>query len=120
MNKNSLFYIDILIPNPLFLYRPKDVALRVLEFEDNHQNMIFVDEILDYDKNLEIANITWIYSNKHNKEIFNFQFRMKMYYPDTMNRILIDNGLKIQNLWGDYNQNNLNEESVLQIYECKL
>ena len=29
MKKESLFYIDIFLPNPLFLYRPKDVALPI-------------------------------------------------------------------------------------------
>ena len=120
MQPHSLFYIDILIPNPLFLYRPKDVALRVLEFEDSNQNMIYIDEILDYHKNLEIANITWIYSNRDNEELFNFKFQMKMYYPDTMNRLLIDNGFSIRNIWGDYDKNKVNEESVLQIYECNI
>ena len=121
MNKSSLFYIDILVPNPLFLYRPKNVALRVLEFEDsqNHKT-IFVDEMLDYDKKLEIANITWIYSKTDENILFDFQFKMRMYYPDTINRLLIDNGFYIKNIWGDYNKNNVTEESVLQIYECHI
>tara|TARA_B100001750_G_C15365064_1_gene524286 strand:+ start:142 stop:894 length:753 start_codon:yes stop_codon:yes gene_type:complete len=120
MNPDSIFYIDNLIPNPLFLYRPKDVALRVLEFEDSRNNMIYIDEMLDYDKSLEIANITWIYSDENNNEIFNFKFQMKMYYPDTMNRLLVDNGFSIQNIWGDYDKNKINEDSVLQIYECNI
>ena len=45
---------------------------------------------------------------------------MRMYYPDTMNRIIIDSGLMINNLWGNYNQLPINESSELQIYECSL
>ena len=121
MKKSSLFYIDILVPNPLFLYRPRDVALKILEFKDsqNHE-IIYIEELLDYDKNLEIANITWIYSKIDKEILFDFQFKMKMYYPDTMNRLLTDNGFYIQNIWGDYDKNNFNEESGLQIYECHL
>ena len=121
MKKESLFYIDIFLPNPLFLYRPKDLAIRVLEFKDSQSNkIIFIDEIIDYNKSSEIAKITWLYSNKNKKILFEFNFNMKMYYPDTMNRLLIDNGLIIQNIWGDYNKNKFSENSVLQIYECKI
>ena len=119
MKATSFFYIDILVPNPLFLYRPNNVALPVLEFENNNQ-MIYIDEKLDFNKDLELANITWLYSNKDHKELFQFQFQMKMYYPDTMNRLLIDNGFKIKNIWGDYDKNFFNEGSVLQIYKCSL
>tara|TARA_Y100000590_G_scaffold74521_1_gene82275 strand:+ start:1807 stop:2550 length:744 start_codon:yes stop_codon:yes gene_type:complete len=119
MQATSFFYIDILVPNPLFLYRPSDVALPVLEFENNNQ-MIYIDEKLDFNKDLELANITWLYSNKDHKELFQFQFQMKMYYPDTMNRLLIDNGFTINNIWGDYDKNKFNESSVLQIYKCSL
>ena len=49
-----------------------------------------------------------------------FSFDMKIYYPDTMNRILIDSGFDIIKLWGDYNKANFNEESTLQIYQCQI
>ena len=117
MHSKSNFYIDILVPNPQFLYRPKNSALRVLEFEDNKKQKFYIDEILNYNKKLEIADITWIYSNSI-KELFNFKFQMKMYYPDTMNRLLIDNGFKIKHIWGDYNKSKFNELSNLQIYDC--
>jgi len=119
MHSYSNFYIDVLVPSPLFLYRPNDLALRVLEFEDNKKQTIYIDEILDYNEQLEIANITWIYSNCK-KELFNFQFQMKMYYPDTMHRLLIDNGFKIKDVWGNYKKNNFNESSSLQIYKCSM
>ena len=40
-----------------------------------------------------------------------------MYWPDTMNRMLIEAGFEILNLWGDYDLNPFAEESALQIYE---
>jgi len=118
MHARSHFYIDILVPHPLFLYRPKDLALRVLEFKNENDAIIYIDEMLDYDKNTEIANITWIYSNTNKEVLFNFDFQMKMYFPDTIHRLLNENGFRIKNVWGDYNKNQFNEESTLQIYEC--
>ena len=48
-----------------------------------------------------------------------FNFKMKMYYPDTMNRLLIDNGFVINKIWGSYDKEKFSEESNLQIYKCR-
>ena len=45
---------------------------------------------------------------------------MRMYFPDTMNRLLIDSGMNITHMWGDYECREFTENSELQIYECKL
>jgi hypothetical protein len=120
MHRNSKFYIDIFVPSPLFLYRPKDVALPILEFFDTKKkSTIYVEEILDYDKSNEIANITWLYKKKE-KYYMEFNFKMKMYYPDTMTRLLTENNFIINNIWGNYDQGKFTEESNQQIYECQL
>ena len=38
----------------------------------------------------------------------------------TMNQILVEQGFKICNQWGDYNNSKLNEDSKLQIYDIAL
>ena len=121
MNRKSRFYIDVFVPNPLFLYRLEDLAIRVLEFRDSVTNqMMYIDEILFYDKKNETADITWIYSNAKKRILYEFNFQMKMYYPDTMHSLLIDNGFQIKNVWGSYNQDDFTESSTLQIYQCTL
>ena len=80
----------------------------------------FINEILDYNSDNEIANVHWLYGNKNNKKISEFKFQMKMYYPDTMNKILIDSGYQITSLWGSYEKLCFDEESSLQIYCCQL
>ena len=91
-----------------------------MEFYDSiYKNDSIIKEILNYDFDNEIMNVKWLYES--NKEIYNeFTFNMKIYYPDTLNRILIDQGFHILSLWGDYNQTKFNEESSLQIYECQI
>ena len=120
MHSKSKFYIDIFVPSPLFLYRPKDVAIPVMEFFNSiKQCETHVDEIIDYDKKNEIAQIIWMYKNEESyyDEI---TFRMKMYYPDTMVSILNECGFSICNVWGDYDKNSFDESSSKQIYECKI
>ena len=119
MHSDTLFYIDIFVPNPEFLYR-RDKRLKIFEYINSKTNeTIYVDEICKYDQTTEIMKVQWIYYSENKKEE-EYQFTMRMYYPDTMNRIITDSGLHINNLWGDYELNEFNESSELQIYECKI
>ena len=119
MHSNTLFYIDIFVPNPEFLYG-RDKRIKNFEYIDSKTNeTIYVDEICKYDKTTEIMKVKWIYYSK-NKVEEEYQFTMRMYYPDTMNRLITDSKLHINNLWGDYQFSEFNEFSELQIYECTI
>ena len=119
MHSNTLFYIDIFVPNPDFLYRG-DKRIKNFEYIDSKTNqIIYVDELCKYNKTTEIMKVKWIYYSE-NKAEEEYQFTMRMYYPDTMNRLITDAGLHINNLWGDYQFSEFNESSELQIYECTI
>ena len=120
MHEDSKFYIDIFVPSPLFLYREKDITVPILEFFNTIEKQItYVDEIIDYDKKNEIVKIKWLYKND-NSYYHEINFKMKMYYPDTMVKLLNESGFIIKNIWGDYDKNNFDEDSSKQIYECKV
>jgi len=119
MHDNTLFYIDIFVPNPLFLYRSKK-RIKNLEYIDSiTNNTIYIDEICDYNRLTEINKITWIYYSNDKKEE-KYHFTMRMYYPDTMNRLIIDSGLNINNIWGSHEFTLFDESSEMQIYECAI
>ena len=120
MHSDTLFYIDILVPDPLFIYRD-DKRIKNLEYIDSQTGKItYVDEICNYNSKTEINKVTWIYYTEKNKDEKEYHFSMRMYFPDTMNRLIIDSGLYIQNMWGNYESDDFNENSELQIYECIL
>ena len=120
MHKKSYFYIDIFVPHTLFLSRRDNETMKVCEFFDSvNNNASSIYEELSYDEKKEIMNVKWSYKTR-GKTYKNFMFKMKMYYPDTMNRILIEQGFKIKALWGDYNKSTFHAESPLQIYKCYL
>ena len=119
MHSKSLFYIDIFVPNPDFLYK-QDKRIKNFEYIDSKTNeKIYVDEVCQYNQKNEIMNVKWIYYSK-NKQQEEYQFTMRMYYPDTMNRLITDSGLHINNLWGDYNSGTFKEFSQLQIFQCTI
>jgi len=115
------FLIDILIPNPLFLYRPESIQFPVLEYNDSHSNkLVKVKESSSYNTNTEINELAWYFSFDGEKDFAIEQFSMRMYFPSKMNQILIDNGFHILHQWGDYYRSPLGEGSKLQIYDVCL
>ena len=120
MHSKTLFVIDIFVPNPLFLYRP-ETRFPVMDYKDSKTgDLTTVDEISIYDPNTEINKITWYYNTPTKKDDTIYSFTMRMYFPDTMNRLLIDAGLKINNIFGAHNFDEFREDSELQIYACSL
>ena len=120
MHSNSLFYIDIFIPDPAFLYKRTKRIKNLEYFDSNLEKTMYIDEVCDFNQSNDIMKVTWIYYTKNKIEEEQYHFTMRMYYPDTINRIITDVGLHINNLWGDYELNAINESSELQIYECQL
>lgn len=121
MHNKSCFVIDIFIPNPLFLYKPKDYRSLVLEFIDSNINQrVYVNEINNYNPETDINDITWYFSTKDSIDYDIKSFSMRMLFPSTINQILIDQGFVICNQWGNYDKTKLHVDSKLQIYDLML
>ena len=119
MHNKTLLYIDIFVPDPLFLFRSKK-RIKNLEYINSKTiETMYIDEICNYDRVTEINKVTWIYYSEDKNEE-EYDFMMRMYHTDTMNRLIIDSGLHINNLWGNYELNEFDESSELQIYECTI
>ncbi len=120
LNSGGKFILDILVPHPHFLYRKKNDELPVMDFKDSKSGeLVEIFEESEYDNESQICNISWIYKYQKSskKKVFNYQ--MRMYYPDTINRLLIDGGFKISNMYGDHTMGEFREDSHLQIYICQ-
>ena len=91
-----------------------------MDFKDSKSGeLVEIFEESEYDNESQICNISWIYKYQKSskKKVFNYQ--MRMYYPDTINRLLIDGGFKISNMYGDHTMGEFREDSHLQIYICQ-
>ncbi len=119
MHSNSQFFIDIFVPHQEYLISSNHLEKRVEFFNSINKKETIIKEKTIYNSDTETIQVSWYY--EHNKEIYQeFVFDMKIYYPDTMNRILVDSGFEVLNVWGDYNQSTLSEKSNLQIYKCQI
>jgi hypothetical protein len=72
-----------------------------------------------YNSDSEINKITWFYNTPSQTDDKIYNFTMRMYFPDTMNRLLINSGFTIQNMIGKHDFSDFQEDSELQIYICK-
>ena len=121
MHSDTKLYIDIFIPDYSFLKRSPSSELTVMEFFDSQNSCTStIKEQIAYDSLNEVVSVSWQYIDDNNICYRQFDFQMKVYDPDTMNRLFIDNGFYVNNLWGSYNKSSLKETSSLQIYELKI
>jgi|TARA_B110000116_G_C16702914_1_gene520726 SAM-dependent methyltransferase len=122
LNKSGKFILDILVPNPDFLYRgEEDRLLPVMDFKDSRTgDLVEIFERCEYNSDTEVCDLNWEYRYKNTLDKSKvFSYQMRMYYPDTINRLLIDSGFDIEDRFGDYECGRFNELSQLQIYVCR-
>ncbi len=116
-HESTHFIIDIFVPNPLFLYRPEGHRVQNMTFPDPvKQTSVNVEETNSYDAETGLNRITWYYSTEEEIDFLVYDFTVRMYFPDTMDRLLHDAGYRIVHKWGDYDQRPQDAESHLQIY----
>ncbi len=120
MHSKTIFAIDIFVPDVSFLYRDNQEQYNIMDFIHSKTNeKLSILESIDYNPSTEINRINWDFIDQANITKLNYSFDMRMWFPDTLNRILVDCNYNIKNFYGDYDCNNFNEESEKQIYLCK-
>jgi SAM-dependent methyltransferase len=116
-HSKTTFIIDIFVPDPLFLYRPENKRVPAKTFIDPESgDNVSVEETNRYEPDTELNQLRWYYSTKNRPDFLVLDFTLRMYFPDTMDRLLNDAGFRIIEKWGDYERTPLQEDSELQIY----
>ncbi len=119
-HQDTRFIIDIFVPDPLFLYRPPGQRIPVKTYRDLGTGAeVEVQETNLYDPETDLNHLRWFYSTNEEKDFLVIDFTLRMYFPDTMDRMLHDAGFRITDKWGDYKRTPLCEESELQIYVAR-
>lgn len=109
--------IDIFVPDPGFLYRPANRRYPTMDYIDPEtKQSVTVEETSNFDPDAELNHITWYYSTDDQKDFLVYEFTMRMFYPDTMHRLLAEAGFRIESKWGGYDEKPLGPDSPIQIY----
>jgi len=118
LSMGGLFVLDIFIPDPEFLYRDPKKKYKEMTIYHPTEGKYTIWQVSQFDEQKEINHIHWFFENESNNIIYEYEFDMRMIYPDTMDRVLIESGFIINEKKGDYNGELFDEESSLQLYIC--
>ncbi|MEE9162925.1 MAG: class I SAM-dependent methyltransferase [Candidatus Neomarinimicrobiota bacterium] len=110
------FALDIFVPDPLFLYRPENQKVPAKVYSDPATGTkVTVQETNRYEPESELNHLRWYYSTAEEPDFLVLDFTMRMYFPDTLDRLLHDAGFRILEKWGDYRRTPFDAGSSLQL-----
>ena len=118
LSDNGKFLLNIFVPYPEFLYRDPDKNYEEMTILHPHGVDCTVWQKNQYKEETEINHIHWFFNQGNSKPMDEYDFDMRMIYPDTMDRVLSDSDFTIDEKWGDYDGEPFNETSLLQLYIC--
>ncbi len=120
MHNKSIFCIDVFMPSHQLISNIDNTKIDLMDFIDSStQKKLTILESTIYNSNTEVNQISWEFIDQKNQIQFIYEFEMRMFFPDTLNRLLIDSKFDINNFYGSYELENFNEHSEKQIYICK-
>jgi len=119
MHNDSIFGIDIFMPSHHLTSNADSSKVDLMNFIDsNTKKIINISESTKYNPNTEVNHISWEFINQNHKTKFIYNFDMRIFFPDTLNRLLVDSKFHINNFYGNYEFEKFNEHSEKQIYIC--
>ena len=118
LNSDGIFLLSIFLPDPEFLYRDEYLH-EARTFFNYNGKQCRVMERNSYDDETQINSLTWQLEidGKQSDEIY--CFKQRMFYPHKMHLLFQESGFSVNEKFGDWDMNPMDEESPLQIYICK-
>jgi len=118
LSDNGKFLLDIFVPDPEFLYRDPDKKYEEMTIIHPNGGECTVWQKNQYKEETEINHIHWFFNRGNSEPMDEYDFDMRMIYPDTLDRVLSDSDFTIEEKWGDYDGEPFDETSLLQLYIC--
>ena len=118
LNIDGLFLLSIFLPDPELLYRDEYLH-EARTFFNYKGKQCRVMERNSYDYETQINSLTWQLEIDGKLSDETYSFKQRMFYPHKMHLLFQETGFKVQEKFGDWNMNPMDEESPLQIYICK-
>ena len=118
LNSDGIFLLSIFLPDPEFLYRDEYLH-EARTFFNYKGKQCRVLEKNSYDDETQINSLTWQLEINGKLSDETYSFKQRMFYPHKMHLLFQESGFSVQEKFGDWDMNPMNEESPLQIYICK-
>ena len=118
LNSDGIFLLSIFLPDPEFLYRDEYLH-EARTFFNYKGKQCRVMEKNSYDDETQINSLTWQLEIDGKLSDETYSFKQRMFYPHKMHLLFQESGFSVQEKFGDWDMNPMDEESPLQIYICK-
>lgn len=119
MHRDAKFIFDTFNPDLKFLERDASARYPVFEYLDpDSDEQVIITENNIYDRAKQINHIKWYYNTGGKETVHNMDLRM--YFPMEMDALLIHNGFKIEDKYGDFDSSPFSSESPKQIFICSV
>ena len=118
LNSDGLFLLSIFLPDPEFLYRDEYLH-EARTFFNYKGKQCRVMEKNSYDDETQINSLTWQLEIDGKLSDETYSFKQRMFYPHKIHLLLQESGFSVNEKFGDWDMNPMDEESPLQIYICK-
>ena len=118
LNSDGIFLLSIFLPDPEFLYRD-EYLYEARTFFNYKGKQCRVLEKNSYDDETQINSLTWQLEIDGKLSDETYSFKQRMFYPHKMHLLFQESGFSVQEKFGDWDMNPVDEESPLQIYICK-
>lgn len=120
INKNSIVVIDIINPKIEELSDIENYRL-CNKFKIRNENYELYEKRI-YDNKLQIMNYEKRYVNEKNKDELLLNLPVRIFFPQELKNLIEFYNFKIQNIYGDYNNElftNLSRKQILFFKECE-
>ena len=118
LNSDGIFLLSIFLPDPEFLYRD-EYLYEARTFFDYDGKQCRVMEKNSYDDETHINSLIWQLEIDGKLSDETYCFKQRMFYPHKMHLLFQESGFNVNEKFGDWDMNPMDEESPLQIYICK-
>ena len=118
LNSDGIFLLSIFLPDPEFLYRDEYLH-EARTFFNYNGKQCRVMEKNSYDDETQINSLTWQLEIDGKLSDETYSFKQRMFYPHKMHLLFQESGFSVNEKFGDWDMNPMDEESPLQIYICK-
>ncbi len=119
LTDDGRFIIEIFNPSLKILSRPPDENVLDSEY-DTPEGKFILTGYVDYDAATQINYIEWSYQNILTGKTKRFNFSMRQFFPQELESLLIYNGFKIEEKFGDRDGSPFEKDSPRQIVLAEL
>jgi len=119
LEKEGVFIFDLFVPNPELLYKGID---KVMDFEGEYEPGKKLRRITSSyaDKVNQVLDITMLFEWEEDNQWLSGEWKLKLryYYRYELEHLLRLSKLNLENIYGDYNEGQLNKNSREFIMVC--